>query len=243
MLDEEKGADLYLLIDTSVAMRRYLQQLRNGVQQFIDAISGRYEVTLYEFGTRPRKLAGPTNDRAALSIAASKLMAQAGEGAYVLDAIAETSKKIRDTEREEDIPPVLVVIFTASGPELSHTHDRAAARAGKQSGAVYHIVIYDASGQGGNPSQRARVDSVLDELSRETGGSLKRILSTTGIGNALTRVAEEDLQPVYRVSFLTELSPETKAEDLEISVDRAGAEVELIKLMPGERRVDAEPET
>jgi VWFA-related protein len=241
VLDEEKGTELYLLIDTSVAMRRNLQQLRNGVQQFIDAIGSRFEVTLYEFGTRPRKLAGPTNDRAALSIAASKLIAQAAEGAYVLDAISETSKKIRDTEREEDMPPVLVVIFTASGPELSHTNDRAAARAGKQSGAVYHVVIYDGSGQGGNPSHRARVDSVLDELSRDTGGSLKRILSATGIGNALTRVAEEELQPVYRVSFLTELSPETKPEDLEISVE--GAEVELIKLLPGERRVDAEPET
>ena len=80
VLDEEKGAELYLLIDTSVAMRRYVQQLRNGVQQFIDAIGSRFEVTLYEFGTRPRKLAGPTNDRAALSIAASKLVAQAGEG-------------------------------------------------------------------------------------------------------------------------------------------------------------------
>jgi VWFA-related protein len=241
VLDEEKGAELYLLVDTSVAMRRHLQQLRNGVQQFIDAIGSRFEVTLYEFGTRPRKLAGPTNDRAALSIAASKLIAQAAEGAYVLDAISETSKKIRDTEREEDIPPVIVVIFTASGPELSHTNDRAAARAGKQSGAVYHVVIYDASGQGGNPWQRARVDGVLDELTRKTGGSLKRILSATGIGNALTRVAEEELQPVYRVSFLTELSPETKPEDLEISVDRAGAEVELIKLLPGEKRVDAGP--
>lgn len=243
VMDEEKGAELYLLVDTSVAMRRYVQQLRTGVKQFIDAIGSRFEVTLYEVGMRPRKLAGPTNDRAALSSAVSKLVAQAGEGAYVLDAISETSKEIRDTEREEDIPPVIVVIFTASGPELSHTSDRAAENAGKRSGAVYHVVIYDASGQGGNPSQRAKVDNVLDDLSRETGGSLKRILSANAIGNALTRVAEEELQPAYRVSFLTELSPETKPEDLEISVDRSGAEVELRKLLPGEKRVDAKPPT
>ena len=102
-------------------------------------------------------------------------------------------------------------------------------------------MIYDARGQGGNPSQRARVDGVLDELSRETSGSLKRILSATAIGNVLPRVAEEEPQPVYRVSFLTELSPETKPEDLEISVDRPGAEVALIKLLPGEKRVGAEP--
>lgn len=243
VLDEEKGAELYLLVDTSVAMRRYVQQLRSGVQEFIEAIGSRFEVTLYEFGMRPRKLAGPTNDRAALSIAASKLVAQSAEGAYVLDAIAETSKKVRDTEREEDTPPVIVVIFTASGPELSHINDRAAEDAGKKSGAVYHVVIYDGSGQRGDPLQRAKVDRVLDDLSRETGGSLKRILSTTAIGNALTRVAEEELQPVYRISFLTELSPETKPEDLEISVDRSGAEVELIKLLPGEKRVDAAPPT
>ena len=239
--DEEKGAELYLLIDTSVAMRRYVQHLRSGVQRFIEAIGSRFEVTLYEFGMRPRKLAGPTNDRAALSIAASKLFAQTAEGAYLLDAISETSKKISDTEREEDTPPVIVVIFTASGPELSHINDRAAESAGKKSGAVYHVVIYDGSGQGGNPTQRAKVDRALDDLSRDTGGSLKRILSTTAIGSSLARVAEEELQPVYRVSFLTELSPETKAEDLEIAVDRAGAEVKLIKLLPGERRVGPQP--
>ena len=241
VLDEEKGVELYLLIDTSVAMRRYVQQLRSGVRQFIDAIGSRFEVTLYEFGMRPRKLAGPTNDRAALSIAASKLVAQSAEGAYLLDAISETSKKIRDTERKEDTPPVIVVIFTASGPELSHINDRAAESAGRKTGAVYHVVIYDAIGQGGNFMQRARVDRVLDDLSRETGGSQKRILSANAIGSTLTRVAEEELQPVYRVSFLTELSPETKPEDLEITVDRSGAEAKLIKLLPGERRVDGGP--
>ncbi len=241
--DEEKGAELYLLVDTSVSLRRHVQQLRSGVQEFIAAIGSRFEVTLYEFGMRPRKLAGPTNDRAALSIAASKIFAQTAEGAYLLDAITETSKTIRDTEREEDTPPVIVVIFTGSGPELSHINDRAAESAGKKTGAVYHVVIYDGIGQGGNPTQRAKVDRVLNELSSETGGSLKRILSATAIGNALTRVAEEELQPVYRVSFLTELSPETQPEDLEISVDRVGAEAELIKLLPGEKRVGAEPPT
>lgn len=243
VLDEEKGAELYLLVDTSVAMRRYVPQLRSGVQEFIEAIGSRFEVTLYEFGMRPRKLAGPTNDRAALSIAASKLVAQSAEGAYVLDAIAETSKKMRGTEREEDAPPAIVVIFTASGPELSHTNDRAAETAGKKSGAVYHVVIYDGSGQGGNPTQLAKVERVLNDLSSETGGSLKRILSPTAIGNALTRVAEEELQPVYRLSFLTELSPKTKPEDLEISVDSPGAEVEILKLLPGEKRVAAVPPT
>ena len=202
-----RGAELYLLVDTSVSLRRHVQQLRSGVQEFIAAIGSRFEVTLYEFGMRPRKLAGPTNDRAALSIAASKIFAQTAEGAYLLDAITETSKTIRDTEREEDTPPVIVVIFTGSGPELSHINDRAAESAGKKTGAVYHVVIYDGIGQGGNPTQRAKVDRVLNELSSETGGSLKRILSATAIGNALTRVAEEELQPVYRVSFLTELSP------------------------------------
>ena len=222
-------------------MRRHVPQLRGGITSFLESIGSRFEVTLYEFGTRPRKLAGPTNDRAALLSAAGSLVVRGAEAAYVLDAINETSKKIRETERAEDVPPTLVVIFTASGPELSHINDRAAENAGKKSGAVYHVVIYDASGQGGNPRQRALVDNVLDNLSRETGGSLKRILSPTAIGNALTRVAKEELQPVYRVSFLTEISPETKPEDLDISVDRVGAEVELIKLLPGEERVGAEP--
>jgi hypothetical protein len=238
VVDEEKAAELFLLVDTSVVFRRYTQQLRIGLQQFLDAIGSRYQVTLYEFGTRPRKLAGPTDDRAALSSAVAKIVPLAGEGAYLLDAISETGREIAKTEREEDKPPVIVVILTGSGPELSHIHDRRAAEVGKKSGATYHVVNYDAAGQGGNVSQRARVENTLEELTKDSAGSLRRILSVTAIGGALTRLAEEHLQPIYRVSFLTEVSPETQPDDLEISIDRSGAKTELVKLLPGEKRVE-----
>jgi hypothetical protein len=236
VLTEEKSSELYFLVDSSVAFRIHRSLLRNGVEAFIDAVGGRYQVTLYEFGGRPKLLAGPTTDRAALQSAAGKIIAR-NEGAYLLDAITETAGKIDESEREEG-KSVIVVILTALEPELSHTHYTRAKKAGKESGAVYYAVVYDNASSATNYTKRGQIEDVLNTITKESGGALTRVLTPTSLDGALTRLADEHLRSGYQVSFLTEITPRTQPEDLTISVDRPGARVELIQLLPGEKVVE-----
>ena len=238
VIDQRSGAELFLLVDTSVVFEPHIFELRRSLQKFIGTLGSRFRITLYEFGTRPRRLAGPTDDPGVLSREIGRMIAQR-EGAYLLDTIYQTAREMGQTEREEETPPVRVVILTGTGPELSNISDQPAREAGEKSGAVYDVVIYE-GGRAEDSIHLARVQGVLDRLSRESGGSLERVLSVNAIEKVLLELASERLQPLYRVSFLTELSPQTGAEDLEVSVGRPGARARVIEVLPGEKRVDPE---
>jgi len=236
VVDEEAGIELYILVDTSIAFQPHVFLLRRSLQSFVDALGNRFRITLYEFGTRPRRLAGPTEDRVEISREIGRMHARP-EGAYVLDALYETAREMNETEREEGTSPVRVVIISGTGPELSNTSNTRALDAGRSSGAVFNVILYEGVSSG-DFIKRAKVDDVLDRLSRESGGSLKRLLSVNSLERTLLRLTSEQLQPRYRVSFLTELSPQTDAGDLRVSVRREGAKAEVVGLLPGERRVD-----
>ena len=66
-VDEGVSTELYILVDTSIAFQPYRFLLLKGLQSFVDALESRFRITLYEFGTRPRRLTGPTEDRVEVS--------------------------------------------------------------------------------------------------------------------------------------------------------------------------------
>jgi hypothetical protein len=234
--EEGIAGELYLLVDTSIAFEPHIFLLRKSLRAFVDALGSRFRVSLYEFGTRPRRLAGPTADPVELSREIGTMMAHP-EGAYLLDALHETARVMNETERGEGTSPLRVVIVTGSGPELSHTSDIRAREDARSTGAVFDVIRYEGA-QAGDFMQRAKVDDVLDKLSTESGGSLDTLLSVNALESALVRLASEQLRPTYRVSFLTELSPGTDSADLQVTVRRAGAEAVVLHLLPGERRVE-----
>lgn len=236
VVEGEPGGELYLLVDTSIAFTSHTFMLRESLRAFVEAVGSRFQVRLYEFGARPHLLAGPTGDRAELSSKIGTLIPRP-EGAYLLDVLADSAREMNKTERTEEAPPVRVVIITGSGPELSNTSDQRALEAGRSAGAVFDVVLYEGA-ESGDFIKRAKVDGVLATLSSETGGSLKRILSVNALENTLVRLATEQLAPTYRVSFLTEMSPRTTAAELQVSVRRQGVEATVIRLLPGERRVE-----
>jgi len=235
-VDDGVSGDLYFLVDTSVAFQPHVFLLRRSLAGFVEALGSRYQIHLYEFGSRPRRLTDATADRAELSREIERMMAHA-EGAYLLDALYETAGELNDTEREEGTPRVRFVIVVGSGPELSNTSDQRALEAGRSSGAVFDVVLYEGA-ETGDFMKRAKVDDVLDRLSEESGGSLTRLLSVNALENTLLRLASETLQPAYRVSFLTELSPPPSLDDLQVTVRRTGGRAAPLRLLPGETRVE-----
>lgn len=234
--DEGVSGELYLLVDTSIVFQPHIFLLRRSLAAFVDALGSGYQIHLYEFGSRPRRLTDSKADRADLSREIGAMMAHA-EGAYLLDALYETARELNDTEREEGTPRVRFVIVTGTGPELSNTSDMRALESGRSSGAVFDVVLYQGA-EVGDFMKRAKVDDVLDRLSEESGGSLTRLLSVNALENTLLRLASETLQPAYRVSFLTELSPPPSLGDLQVTVHRTEGKASALRLLPGETRVE-----
>ena len=234
--EEKKSLEILLLADTSVAFMNHLQPLRRSLDSFVRAAAGENTITLYEFGTRPRQVAEPTGDAATLAGAVKQLHPRQ-EAAYLLDAIAETGEELAEAEREEG-NPVHVVILTAMGPELSSVHYSRAKDIGIESRAVYHVVIYENRGVEGEARRQSEVNDALDHLTKETGGSLTRVLASTGIESGLGKIADE-LRPRYLLSFLTEIKPKSDQKELSPTVPGRDARVEILRLLPGEKIVPA----
>lgn len=234
--EQKKSLDILLLVDTSVAFTNDVTPLRRALDAFVRSAAGQNTITLYEFGTRPRKLAEPTRDTSTLTSAVKGLHPRQ-EAAYLLDAVGEIGEELAETEREEGAP-VHVVIVTAMGPELSSLNYRQVQDIGLESRAVYHTVIYENRALAGDARRQSEVNDTLDRLTRETGGTLIRVLASTGIESGLTRIADE-LRPRYLISFLTEIKPKSEAKELVLDVPGRGAQVEIIRLLPGEKTVQA----
>jgi VWFA-related protein len=239
VVSSEKQTEIMLAVDTSVAVTGQIQLIRRAVEDFVRAVTPQNKVSLYEFGGRAHRLVEFTPDAGTLIQAINMLHSQPSEGAYLLDTIIVTARDLAATEQQEG-NPARIVIVTGDGPELSHYRHEQAKKAGEDSGAVYHVILIDSPSQ---PSllaaelvHQAEVEGTLTHLADETGGSLKRVLMVNAVEKELGRIAAE-FEPLYRVSFLTEISPNSKMEELAVSVPNRDTQVELIRLLPEEKRV------
>ena len=231
----EKKTEIMLAVDTSVGVEGQIQFLRRASEAFVRAVTPHNKVSLYDFGGRASQLVKPTDDAAMLIQTIKRLHSRQTEAAYVLDAIIETARELEETEREEG-NRAQVVIVTSDGPELSHNHYERAKKAGESSGAVYHVVLFESPHSSDDRIHQAEVEGALTYLTDKTGGTYRRIMVATAIENELRRIAGE-LRPQYRVSFLTEISPKSKLEELSISLRNPNTQAELIRLLPAEQKV------
>jgi hypothetical protein len=169
-----------------------------------------------------------------LAAAVKGIHLQPQEASYLFDAVVEIAEGLGESERTEG-DEVHIVIVAAMGPEYSHNHRDRAKDVGARSDTVYHIVVFD-SGLEQNFRRRGEIEETLEHLKEETGGSLTRLIAATGMKRTLDSLATE-LRPTYRVSFLTEISPRTKIEDLSISVSHRSAQTKIIDLLREEKAV------
>lgn len=234
---DERQREILLMVDTSVAFYGEVQPLRQAVESFIGAVTPQHVMSLYEFGGRPNLMAGPADDAGTLLSAVGKLYARQQDASYLLDAIVETGRELEDDEREES-NPVVVVIVTGMGSEFSTNHYERVKKVGERSGAVYNAVVFDSNRASRNFVRRSEVEGALTYLAEKTGGTFTRVLTATSIRGELDRVASE-LGPLYRISFLSEISPQSDPKELSISVQKENARAELIRLLPGEKKVPA----
>ena len=208
--------DIVLLVDDSQAATNAIPYLRDGLTRFAKQLSGKASIGLVTIGERPTSVVERTKDVATLQKGISRLFARPGSGAYLLEAILDTSRGFqkRDTER-----PVIVAIAT-EGVEFSNQPYERVLDALYESGATLHVLMV------GSPST-----SMADEIRNRnitvaqgtegTGGRREQLLTELAIPDALTKLADELLnQYVVTYGRPEALVPPKKVE---VSVSKSGA--------------------
>jgi hypothetical protein len=208
-----------LLVDTSQAAEPVINDLRKATAAFIEAISRSDQpplIGLTTFGERPTKLADFTQGPV-LDLAIDRIFSRAGTGAYLLEAIMETTAEFGQGAGTR---PAIVAFVAEAGPEFSTTQAEQVAEALQRSHAtLWTIVLQSRFASGTSPEIRERARVVTD-VATDSGGLNRTVLSRQGIPDAFARIASL-LASTYRITYGrpdTLIPPET----LEITARREG---------------------
>lgn len=207
-----------LLVDDSQALTQDVQMFRDGLRNFVRALSGKGEIALITFGERPVISVDYTTDTKKLEDGINRIFARPGSGAYLMDAIVEVSRGLQKREAKR---PVIVVLMLED-VEFSNRYYQQVLDELDKSRASLHVVSL---GQpSGNTADEIRNRSmVVAEGTERTGGRRDQVLAATGIPDKMKQVADE-LVNQYVVTYAR---PETliPPEKVSVSVSRPGLTV------------------
>lgn len=209
---------LVLLVDDSQALNPALQPMREGLTKFIDRMHGHGEIGIVTVGERATSLVSPTTDVNALKRGIGRVFARSGAGAYLLDGIQEVSQGFQKRKAER---PVILAI-TMDAVEFSNLQYETVLKTLDDSGAALHVVSIGTPSSNMSDEMR-NLNMVIAEGTKRTGGRRDQVLATSGIPEALLRVAD-DLNNQYLVTYghPERLIP---ADKLQVTVSRPGVTV------------------
>jgi VWFA-related protein len=190
---------LALLIDNSEAANSAIQFLRDSLGPFVDTLTSKgHRVSLVTLADRPTLVVNATSDSAELrKKGIDRLFAQPGAGAYLLDALVETSRGFAKNEAPR---PVIVAVIT-EGIEFSNDSYELVLDTLKKGGVSFYALVLT-EGQEADPKNdevRNR-NIVLDRGTRETGGHRETVISNQALAGALKKLATE-LVNLHKVTY------------------------------------------
>ena len=207
-----------VLVDDSQAATEAIQFIRDGLNGFVDRLSGKADIAIATYGERPTSLVDFTSSTDALKRAITRIFQRSGSGAYLLDGLVEVSKGLQKREA----PRKHIVVVTTEGVEFSNRPYQQVLEAIAASGATLHSLSL------GQPSS-SLVDEMrnrnitLAEGTERTGGRRDQVLALSGLPDRLTQVADELLnQYVVTYSRPDQLIP---PEKVQVTVNKAGVTV------------------
>ena len=178
---------VYFLVDDSAATQSLVQDLRRAMTNFIatmGAFTPAPHQALMTFGERPTRRVDFTPNPEALLDAARRLFPVTGSGAYFLQAITDAT---RDLKKREAASPIVVAFVAESGPEFSSELHAQIRDAVKACGASLWVVTLQMGSPSAAGAGRERA-AVLGDVTRDSGGMNKVVLSPQGIGSGLATV-------------------------------------------------------
>jgi hypothetical protein len=212
----EPAADpmqIALLVDNSRAAEPYIRDFREALPAFITTIGAdptgtHHQVAVITIGERPTINTDYTLDLERAIKGAQRIFSAPDSGAYLLDAILETSKGIK---KRESTRPVIVAVITA-GPDLSNRFHEQVVDALHDAHAAFHVLVV------GRPvtGDQDRL-FVLDRGTNIGGGRYDNVLTGTGLTPRMKQLALE-LTHQYKITYAR---PETLLQPEQVTVSAA----------------------
>jgi hypothetical protein len=191
---------VYLLIDDSQAtqgLSTYLRPAMTGTISKLAALEPPPQQALMTFGERPNRRVDFTPNPEPLLKFASGHFPVTGSGAYFLQAITDITK---DLKKREAASPVIFAFVSESGPEFSSELHRQVAEALRTSGTSLWVVTLQRGAVAMDASAARERASVLGDVTRDSGGMNKVVLSAQAIEPAFTTVTNL-LKSRYLVTY------------------------------------------
>ena len=207
----EKPLHIAVLVDTSQAIRPYVNDLRQALRSFFREMQSSNEIAVYEFGDRPTRLVDFTQDPALLDEAVGRLFARSGSGAYLLDAIVEVARDFRIHERER---PVIVVI-TTQGPEFSNRYHESVLKDLRSTDAILHALVLDRPRASLLSTAAHERELTLSQGTEQTGGRRDDLLTSMALKDRLSSLAAE-MKTQYRIVYAR---PASQIAPTRLSID------------------------
>ena len=179
-----------LLVDDGELAQRAVADLRIALTSFVRKMFGSTEglqMAYATFGERPTRQVDYTNSAATLEKSVGRLFHRTGAGSYFMEAVQEACRDLRKREAQR---PVIVAFVVERGPEFSSSVHQAVAESLKAVGAsLWTIVLQEGAQSLGTPELRERA-IVLGDVTRDSGGENKTLLSSQALESAfLARAA------------------------------------------------------
>jgi hypothetical protein len=179
-----------LLVDDSDAAQQSVADLRAALGSFVKKMFGGAEglqMAYWTFGERPTRQVDYTNSAATIEKSIARLFHRTGSGSYFLEAIQEATRDLRKREAQR---PVIVAFVVESGPEFSSTLHQAVADSLKAVNASLWTVVLQEGAQSLVAPERRERAIVLGDVTRDSGGDNKVVLSKQALESAfLNRAA------------------------------------------------------
>jgi len=176
-----------LIVDDTQAATPAIQMIREGVDSFITALSGKAEISVQTFGERPTIQVEYTSDQKALLDGAHRVFPRAGAGGYLLDAIVEAS---RGLEKREPKRPVIVVLMIDRGVEFSNAYYENVLKAVDKAHAALNVIALGQTNDSLTDEMRNR-NQVVALGTERTGGRRENVIALTAAGMKMKQLAGE----------------------------------------------------
>jgi len=205
-----------LLVDDSQATTPATQMIREAVDAFITALSGKAEISIVTFGERPTIVADYSTDPIKLKDAAKRIFPRAGAGAYLMDAIVDVSRGFKKREAKR---PVIAVLMMESDVEFSNRHYDNVLKELQTGGGTLHVVALGVPPGSMSDEIRNR-DQVVALGTEHTGGRRDNVIALTAAAPRMKQLADE-LTHQYVVTYAR---PDTliPPEKIEVTVSKPG---------------------
>lgn len=182
----ETPLQLALVIDDSEAASDATMQLREGLAAMLERLHGKAEIALITIGERPTVLANYTKDTEQLKQRTNRLFPRPGAGAYLLDALLDTSNALG--KREAARPTIVAVSF--EGVDYSNRHSEPVLTDLRRSGAALHVITVGTPSGALTEEMRNR-NRVIAEGTERSGGRREQVLAVSGLPEKLKQLADE----------------------------------------------------